>query len=152
MLSLPALSLSFCFSLSFAFSLCAHDSTFKTASPPPSCSRARSLPGLSLLMPIVLLLPGLLFASHRIILLSVLSPPSLCRVCVSVNLSTDSWTLLNYSLLKLSLSLSLQHTWYTVGCVALQPYSRASRTSTVNRPSSQLMVVVAVVVIGPLSI
>lgn len=150
MLSLPALSLSlFLFlSLSLSLSLCSRfhlqncfSSTFLLAS---------ALSGLSvLLMPIVLLLPGLLFASHRIILLSVLAPLSLCRVCVSVNLSTDSWTLLNYSLLKLSLSLSLQHTWYTVGCVA-QPYSRASRTSTVNRPSSQLMVVV--VVIGPLSI
>lgn len=100
MLSIPALSLSFSFSV-------LHDPTFKTAPPsPPSCSRAH-LP----LMPIVL--SSLSLSSYfSLLLLHSLSLLSLC-VFVSLSVNLSQLNLLNLAL-NYSVTFSLQHTfWYT---------------------------------------
>lgn len=98
MLSIPALSLSFSFSV-------LHDPTFKTAPPsPPSCSRAH-LP----LMPIVFSSPPSYFS---LLLLHSLSLLSLC-VFVSLSVNLSQLNLLNLALIY-SVTFSLQHTfWYT---------------------------------------
>lgn len=134
MLSLPALSLFLSVSLSiFAFTI-----------PPSNCSSSffvilLSARGcLSLLMPIVLHLLLLHSASEYSSL-----PLFVLFFCLCVQLIPEPSSFITTSHLSLS---SLQHTWYTVECVASRLVSWASAI----KPPSQLLVVV--MVIGPLSV